>query len=62
MAEEEVTRNEEEEVRAFLKTVHMEVTAKLKWLQDQRSKTEERVLSVLERVVASCLPTTQNSI
>lgn len=62
MAEEEVTKNEEEQVRAFLKAVHMEMTAKFKWLQDQRTKTEERVLSVLERVVASCLPTTQNQL
>lgn len=60
LTEEEVSKNDEEQIRSFLKTVHMEVTAKLKWLHDQRTKTEERVLSVLERVIESCLPKTQN--
>lgn len=40
LAEEEVSKNDEEQVRSFLKTVHMEVTGKLKWLHDQRTKTE----------------------
>lgn len=36
-----------------MKTIHMEITTKLKSLKQQRERTEERVLSVLERVVVS---------
>ena len=56
--EEEVSQNFEDPVNAFMKTVHMEVSNKLKGLEEQRRRTEERVLNVLERVVASCVPDT----
>jgi energy-coupling factor transporter ATP-binding protein EcfA2 len=54
--EEEIGRNDEEQVSAFMRTVHMDISSKLKSLQEQRERTEERVLSVLERVVSSCIP------
>jgi hypothetical protein len=38
---------------SVMKTIHMDITSKLKSLKQQRERTEERVLSVLERVVGS---------
>ena len=55
-AEEEACKDYEVEVTSFMKSVHMDVTSKLKGLEKQRQQTEERVLSVLERVVLSCVP------
>ena len=40
---------------AFLRSVHMEVCSKLMGLEEQRERTEKRVVDVLERVVASCI-------
>jgi hypothetical protein len=36
-----------------MKTIHMDITTKLKSLRQQRERTEERVLIVLEKVVGS---------
>lgn len=53
--EEEVSQSEEEQITGFLRSVHMEVSSKLRALEEQRTRTEERVVNVLERVVASCV-------
>ena len=55
-SEEEACKDYEAEVTSFMKTVHMDVTSKLRGLEKQRQQTEERVLNVLERVVLSCVP------
>ena len=39
-----------------MRMVHMGTSEMLKSLKDQRQKTEERVINVLERVIASCIP------
>jgi hypothetical protein len=42
---------------AEMNATHMEFTAKLKSLKEQRERTEERVLAMLEKVVRSCIGT-----
>ena len=55
MVEEEISKNDEDQIRNFMKVVHMEISTKLKLLSDDRQQMEERVISVLERVIATCL-------
>ena len=40
-----------------MKMVHLDICMKLKALKDKRQRTEERVINILERVVATCIPT-----
>jgi hypothetical protein len=54
--EEEVTKNEEDQITSFMKMVHMDISTKLKLLSEQRQRIEDRVIGVLERVVSSCIP------
>lgn len=53
LVEEQLNNGEEEQVMTVMKTIHMDITSKLKSLKQQRERTEERVLSVLEKVVGS---------
>jgi hypothetical protein len=39
MVEEEINNGEEEQIFSFMKTIHMEVTTKIKSLKDQRERT-----------------------
>ena len=53
MAEGELHSGEEDQILAVMKAIHMDITSKLKSLRQQRERTEERVISMLEKVVSS---------
>jgi hypothetical protein len=53
LADEQLNSGDEDQIVTVMKTIHMDITTKLKSLRQQRERTEERVLSVLEKVVGS---------
>ena len=53
LVEDQLNSGDEDQIVAVMKTIHMDITSKLKSLRQQRERTEERVLSVLEKVVGS---------
>jgi hypothetical protein len=53
LTEDQLNSGDEDQILTVMKTIHMDITTKLKSLRQQRERTEERVLSVLEKVVGS---------
>lgn len=51
LAEEEINGEEEDQIVSLMKSIHMEMSSKVKSLREERERTEERVLAVLEKVI-----------